>query len=356
MKNKENRLWVGTNSPRGIYILQQEESGWHELVRGGPASSTYLIHGPDNYVLAAVETERFEGTPGGAVVSCFLKEDMGKPEIRLCGKAKGLANGICHLAYAPGRRMVFAASYPQGSIDVLKLEENGQLNVITRLLRSGSGPHPEQAGPHAHCCVVTNKEDILYVCDLGTDEIARYELAELEVRQIVGSREFMIPIRPLKPLTLPPGTGPRHLVLSEDEAYLYVVCELSNKVLSIRVSDGEIIQTLYCQPWKEGFCALSSIRLSADVDKKNLIVGCRGMNGIWTVPLLKAGQLGEPKFFASASSFPWDVLSMGNAVCAAAFTYSNRVEIGRCWDKYWEPREVCEVPKPTCLLLSGSIT
>ncbi len=351
MEYGEKLLWVGTNGSAGIHILRQEGSGWRELVHGGPAAASYLTDGSDGYVLAAVEVKEYEGIPGGAVVSCLLEEGGRIPEIRICDAAKGLAEGICHVAYAPKSGLVFASSYPRGSIDVLRLEEGGRLQALTRLQRSGSGPHPEQTGPHAHCCTVTKGEGLLYVCDLGTDEIARYELADPAWLRAAPSGQIMEGISPLEPIRLSPGTGPRHMVLSEDEAWLYVACELGNQVLSIQALDGRVSQVLDCRPRKEGFCALSSIRFSRD--KRSLIVGCRGMDGIWTIPLEEGGRLGRQEFYASASSFPWDALPLGGALCAAAFTNSGLMEVGSCREGRWAPLLAWAVPGCTCLLLQA---
>lgn len=349
MRYGEKRLWVGTNGPSGIHILQQEEGGWRELVRGGPTAASYLAAASGNYVLAAVETKQYERVPGGAVASCLLREDWERKEILICSVAKGLAEGICHVAYAPGSGLVFAASYPEGSIEVLRLEEDGQLQNLGRLQRSGGGPHPEQTGPHAHCCVVTGGEKLLYVCDLGTDEIARYGLADSDWLRTAPWPRAMDGIRPLESIRLPPGTGPRHMVLSEDEAYLYVACELGNQVLAIRAEDGAISQALDCRPREEGFCALSSIRFSAD--GRSLVAGCRGMDGVWVIPRQEGGRLGGPVFYAAAGSFPWDVVPLDEARYAVAFTHSGRVEAGSCREGSWEAAEAWSVPGPTCLLM-----
>ncbi len=351
MEYGEKRLWVGTNGSTGIHVLRQEERGWRELVHGGPAAASYLAGGADGCVLAAVETNAYEGTPGGAVASCFLQEDGGPPEIRICDAAKGLAEGICHVAYAPKSGLVFASSYPQGSIEVLRLEEGGRLRALTSLQRSGSGPHPEQTGPHAHCCAVTGEERLLYVCDLGTDEIARYGLADPFWLRTAPSAQIREGICPLEPIRLPTGAGPRHMVLSKDESWLYVACELSNQVMAIRAVDGAVTQILDCRPGEEGFCALSSIRFPAD--GRSLVVGCRGMDGIWRIPLAEEGGLGRPVFCASDGSFPWDVLPLDEDICAVAFTHSGRVEVGRCGEERWEREQAWAVPDSTCLLLQS---
>lgn len=87
---------------------------------------------------------------------------------------------ICHVAMSPAKRMIFAASYPEGTVDVLTLDAENQLSIVKRIQRTGAGPHPKQETSHAHCCVLTPNEKILYVCDLGADEIARYDVESLQ--------------------------------------------------------------------------------------------------------------------------------------------------------------------------------
>ena len=327
--NRFNRIWVGTGGINGIHVLQRERGRWRVLTHGGPEKATFLTHGPNSLVLAAIETDLYGDTPGGAVVSCRMRG--GKLEV--CGQVKGLSRGLCQLAFAPKRRLLFAASYPEGSVDVVKLEPDGTLIAGAHLERHGNGPHPEQTGPHAHCCVVTRNEDLFYVCDLGSDEIARYNIENL---------------KPFEPIRLPPGTGPRHLILSQDEAYAYVSCELSNQVLVVRTSDGAVIQTISCQTAAEHFCALSSIRFSAGGN--GLVLGCRGVDGVWLIPIEAPGQLGQPAFFLSASRFPWDVLPLEDGNYMTAFTNSNCIEIGVCKGGNWETKDTIEIQSPTYLL------
>ena len=327
---KKERIWVGTNGSKGIYVLEKEQDGWKVKYDGEPAFGSFLLQGPDGLILSVVEAKEYEGVPGGAVVSCRLESDG----IKIVSKAKGLGVGICQLAFAPRRRMVFGASYPTGSIDVLRLETDGGLKSITRFLRSGSGPHWRQTGPHAHCCAVTEKEDILYVCDLGTDEIARYDLENLTE---------------MESIKLPAGTGPRHIIFSNDEKYLYLVCELSKEVMVIERESGEILQIVDCNPGDKEACTLSSIRFSPD--GKSLIVGCRGIEGVWKIPYLSEKELGTPEFFVTESSFPWDVLPLYEDLCAAAFTHSDCVEFGILRERKWETKETCSVKSPTYLLM-----
>lgn len=326
----EKHILVGTGGPGGIQVLELGPKRLRATAHGGPACASFLIAGPDGLVLAGIEADSFQGIPGGGAVSFRLENG----QVRLCGAVTGLGRGICHVAAAPRRRLVFAASYPEGSVDVLSLGKSGELTPLGRLCRTGAGPHPEQTGPHAHCCVVTPDEETLYVCDLGTDEIACYALDDLR-------NQWALP--------LPPASGPRHLVLGEDPRFLYAACELSNEVLVLRAKDGTVLQRVNCRPQAGKFCALSSIRWLPGGN--GLAVGCRGQDGVWLLPLLRPGVLGTPAFFAARARSPWDVVPLGGGLFAAAFAGSGCVELGRCTGEGWKAEQVCPVPRPTCLLI-----
>ncbi len=326
----KKRILVGTGGPDGIQVLEVSPDGLLTAACGAPACASFLAAGPDGLLLAGVEADSFQNIPGGGAVSFRLEDG----QARLCGAATGLGRGICHIAAASRRGLVFAASYPEGSVDVLSLGKSGELTPLQRLCRTGAGPHPGQTGPHAHCCVVTPDEETLYVCDLGTDEIACYALDDL---------------RDQWALPLPPASGPRHLVLGKDCRFLYVACELSNEVLVLRAEDGAVLQRVDCRPQAGTFCALSSIRWLPG--ESGLAVGCRGQDGIWLLPLLRPGALGPPAFFPAHARSPWDVMPLGGGLFAAAFADSDRVALGRCTAKGWEPEQTCFVRRPTCLLI-----
>ena len=325
----EKYMLAGTGGPDGIQVLTYGAQGLRLAARGGPPCVSFLAQGPDGFVLGGVEADTFRQTAGGAVVSLRLEGGRLRP----CGAAAGLGRGICHVAVAPRRRLVFAASYPAGSVDILSLGKSGELTPLGRLCRTGAGPHPAQTGPHAHCCAVTPGEDTLYVCDLGTDEIACYALA-------ASGRQWSF--------RLPPGSGPRHLVLGKDARFLYIACELSNEVLVMRAADGAVVQRVDCRPRAQGFCALSSIRWLPG--RTGLAVGCRGQDGVWLLPVLRSGRLGAPAFFAARACYPWDVLPLGEGRFAAAFADSGFVQLGRCGAAGWEPESELAVCRPTCLL------
>ena len=331
--------FIGTNdaaSQEGIQALSWDSLRFEKIAGGGPACASHLTLTPDGYLLACVEKDFFLGVPGGGLACCKLQNG----EIQTISTLGGLGKGPCQVCYLPESRLVFTANYQDGSVDMALLAEDGTLKHRKHAERTGGGPHPEQSGPHAHCCLPLPGEKSLLVCDLGTDEIVEYQLPELTV---------------LRSIRLPAGNGPRHAVLSRNRQFLYAACELSNDVTTIRLSDGALIQKFSHKPDTGEFKALSSIRLTQDGTR--LIVGCRGDDGVLFFEVDNAGLLTEPVFLETARSFPWDVapISPNGDYLLVAF------EKGGCLQALFRDRERLKslaeyrVAHPTCVLAAGEL-
>lgn len=333
--------FIGTNDASaqdGIQALSWDGDSLRleKTAGGGPACTSYLTLTPDGYLLACVERDSFLGVSGGGLVCCKHQNGTIRTVSTLCG----LGKGPCQVCYLPENRLVFTAGYQDGSVDMALLAEDGTLTHVKRAQRSGRGPHPEQTGPHAHCCLALSGEKSLLVCDLGTDEIVEYQLPELTVRRSIR---------------LPAGSGPRHAALSRNRQLLYVACELSNDVMTIRLSDGALLQKFSHKPDSGEFKALSSIRLTQDGTR--LVVGCRGDDGVLAFEADAAGLLAEPVFLETACSFLWDALpvSPNGDYLLAAFEREGCLQaLFRDGDQLKTLAEF-RLPHPTCVLAAGEL-
>lgn len=189
----------------------------------------------------------------------------------------------CHVAVHPSGGLLAVANYGDGTASLHRLDERGVFDGDPIVLsHQGSGPHPErQRGPHAHQAVFHG--DLLYVSDLGTDEIRRYTLDG----------------RPLEPIRLPPGTGPRHLAFSGPgpDAVLYVAGEL----------DGTVTRLANALPGAEALRVPASasggdnlpshLELAGDL----VYVANRGPD---TIAVLRAGDLSRVAEVPSGGSWP----------------------------------------------------
>lgn len=131
----------------------------------------------------------------------------------------------CHVAVDPGGRFAVVANYTGGSVAVVRLDGDGAPVERTALVaHRGDGPVRErQDAPHPHqAAFVPGTADELLVADLGADALVRYRLDAAGGLEELGR------------VAMPPGAGPRHVAFHPDGRHLFVVCELSCRILVLR--------------------------------------------------------------------------------------------------------------------------
>jgi 6-phosphogluconolactonase len=234
----------------------------------------------------------------------------------------------CHLAYHPAG-YVLAANYGSGSVSVHPVTE-GVLGASTDLVtHSGSGPNSErQEGPHAHQ-VVVHPDETVTIVDLGIDRLMHYRLADGR-------------LSPLGETVLPPGTGPRHMVLHRSGRW-YVVGELSATVMSI--VDGAVVES--CPTTASPSGAQPSAIVS---DGELLYVANRGTDTIAVLEVSPA--LRRIAEIPCGGEWPRDLALDGDRMYVAN-QYSHTVV---CFTTGRDPQptgEVLQVPSPACVLVGA---
>ncbi|WP_215904619.1 beta-propeller fold lactonase family protein [Parasphaerochaeta coccoides] len=132
----------------------------------------------------------------------------------------------CHVSLSPDHDELWCCQYLAGTVTGIGLDEKGMpVSVLHTIVHEGSGQDSErQASPHPHCALPDPRGGGLYVADLGTDCLYRYNVKTWASPEV---------------FRLPPGTGPRHLAVSQDGRFLYLVSELSNQLFTfIREKDS----------------------------------------------------------------------------------------------------------------------
>ena len=82
-------------------------------------------------------------------------------------------------------------------------------------------------------------------------------------------------------LNVVPGSGPRHMIFSNDGRFAYLVNEISNNIMVFKYNEGRfsLIQVIHCIPRHfKGFSSASAIRLTSTGE--HLFVSNRGHNSI----------------------------------------------------------------------------
>lgn len=215
------RWWIGTYGPdtqdgsgAGVYEATAEADSFAApRLIAELASPTWLRRRGDE-VWAALE---------GSEAVAILRDPDGSP-VRRIPSGGGWP---CHLTVL-GEHVVVTA-YADGRVVLL-----GERGPVQTLEADGSGPRPEQDGPHAHASLVLG--DTLLTADLGADLVRVHRIAGDRLERTGG-------------IAFPPGTGPRDLSLLPDGGVL-VLGELDGTLHLLR--DGAIAASAAMPGWVEG--------------------------------------------------------------------------------------------------------
>ena len=200
-------LWIGSYPPAGIGTPPGRGEGVFRVALdtgtgtlGRPArlvevpAPSFVVRHPGLPVLYVTDE-----TDPGRVTALRVRDEGLEP----VGTAASGGSYPCHLLVDGDR--LYAANYGDGALGVLRLAQDGSFaSDEPQVLRhEGSVPDKDrQHGPHAHFVALAPGGHVLVV-DLGTDHVRRY------TRTREGLQQAGIAA------TLPPGTGPRHLVFRD---------------------------------------------------------------------------------------------------------------------------------------------
>ncbi len=216
-------VWIGSTAKApegGIYRadLDLESGKLSDLTQVASLPGTgFLVRHPKKPWLFA--TASFEDThPESAVAAFAIGEDQSLREI---GHHKCGGNGACFVALDARQRGILVANYGSGSVAILPLDKDGQLQPARARKHEGKSKHPRrQLTAHAHAIRSSRDGKFAYACDLGTDEVWIYRIDDQGL-ELEGRRN------------LPAGSGPRHLCIAPNDRTVYVLNELTLTVATM---------------------------------------------------------------------------------------------------------------------------
>ena len=259
----------------------QAENRWTGFV-----NPSFILPHPRLPILYTVE----ETSPEGAVRAWRMEGDSLKP---LGGFPSG-GDSPCHLSFSAGEQYLYAANYMNGTLAVFALDGQGNIERMTDQKQlSGRGPNLDrQEGPHAHFS--TERDGLLYVCDLGADRIAVFENQEGKLREKTE-------------IALPSGCGPRHLAFTPAHPHLlYCVTELENSVYVIAREGGAYTVRQRLSTLPEAFQGESfAAAVHFSPDGRALMASNRGHDSIAVFALWADGTLNRP-VISLCAAFPRD--------------------------------------------------
>ena len=316
---------------------------------------TYLALAADNRHLYGVnETETFQGARSGAVSAFAVAPRTGS--LARLNQQPSAGASPCYLSLDRSGQAALVANYTGGNVGLLPVLADGRLSAPAATgQHRGSGPHRNQAAPHAHCIVPDPANAFAFAVDLGTDQVIGYRLDPK-----AGTLDQL----PEPAFACRPGAGPRHLVFHPNGQRAYLLNELQSSVtaLAYDATAGRFreLQTVSVLP--AGFAAPNSgADLHVAADGRFLYTSNRGHNSIavfaidgasGTLALVEhvSTRGSTPRNFALAAAGQWLLAANQNSNNITTFRVDTRT------GQLAFSGQTAEVPSPMFLLVAQDFT
>lgn len=195
-----------------------------------------------------------------------------KNELLLNNNYNSSGRSYTHLCIDDNQHYIFAANYHIGATAAYQLENKIITKKICAIRHKGIGPDllKRQTSPHAHCVGITPDKEFLYSVDLGADKIVMYRYHQGILQEDTNYSFQVIP-----------GSGPRHMIFSNDGHFAYLINEIANNIMVFKYYHGRfsLIQAIHCIPRHfKGFSSAAAIRLTSS--GRHLFVSNRGHDSI----------------------------------------------------------------------------
>lgn len=213
--------WAGAYGPdmegtaAGIGLLRERSDGgleWVDLA-AEMMSPTYLARRGDHLYAVA---------EGSGHVHSFR---VNGASLDADGVVPSGGGWPCQIEFVDDALVI--SNYENGTVGVVALAGDGSVSELTQVLEgSGSGPHPNQAGPHTHAALRLDDATVV-TADLGADRLLLHRVERGDAgTALVRTGEVV----------MTPGTGPRDIV-RHPSGLIYVLGE-HGRDLSVFAWDG----------------------------------------------------------------------------------------------------------------------
>src|SRR6201984_238161 len=225
------RPYVGTytakTNSKGIYEFEFDPATGKmsaAQVAGETKDPSWVVVHPNGRFLYSVNE-----TGKASTVSAFAVEPK-NGKLTLLNQVPALGEDPCYLSFDKTGKFLFVANYTSGNVVVFPIFAYGKL-----------GPNKErQEAQHAHFIAPSEHNRFVYVADLGLDRVLVYKFD--------STKGVLAEVPEDSWATLKPGTGPRHVVFSRDEQFMYVEGEMASAVTVFANENQERFRAIQTVP------------------------------------------------------------------------------------------------------------
>jgi len=226
-------FYIGTTGEHMYEVSWDGKRFSTPLPFSAPQCSYAQIAGPDEVFVTST-------TPKAAALATYKGRKMtsttGEP-----------SKSSCFILKAGHHPYILTTQYGYGSLSVNRLYGTQMGEMVQSFKFTGSGPHRNQKSAHLHqvrqlpasmagACGIGGEWYL--ATDLGSDKIYLFEYVE-------HSPDSILCFHPELTVSHKPGSGPRHMEFNSKFNLVYCVTELSDEVVTFRLSgkDGKPLLT-----------------------------------------------------------------------------------------------------------------
>lgn len=297
-------LWIGTQGSgpgQGIFTATLDpKTGAMSGLRLAAETErpTWIVRDPKRPILYTVHEAGNDGSTQGGVLSFAIGPGA---MLRPLGEVASGGGGPTHLSLDRPGKTLFVANFGGGQVSAVPVAANGKLSPpISVQTDSGSGPHRRQKGPHAHGAVVDPSGRFVLAPDLGADRVFVYRFAAATQQLSPAATPF---------LSLPPGSGPRHLIFAPDGKTAFLLTELTAQVVVLGwdARTGQLSERTAIAVDPAGAPDARSVgEIALSKDGRFLYVSNRRTDTIQVFAVgARDGTLREIQSIASGGHLPW---------------------------------------------------
>lgn len=232
----QDLLYVGTYSDRGsegIYVLEFDRAtgklSERQTLEDKDSPSFLTVH-PNGKNLYAVYREGESADDKHGTVTAFAI-DPKDGRLSKLNEQSSEGSGPCHVSVDPAGKLVYVSNYGAGNLSVYPVGADGRLEKASDVVQhTGSSVNPDrQQEPHTHSAISSENGKVLYVSDLGTDQIMLYQPDRSSGKVSAASPPFAAST---------PGAGPRHFALHPSGRWAFSIEELSSTIAAYKVDQS----------------------------------------------------------------------------------------------------------------------
>ncbi|AYV47722.1 6-phosphogluconolactonase [Caulobacter flavus] len=304
---------------------------------------TWLVAHPSRPLIYALSETGYGPGEQGQVHA--LKADPSTGALTVISTVASGGGGPAHMSLDREAGGLLVAHYGTGHVAALPVRADGGLEATASVqANTGSGPAPQQQGPHAHAVMVDPTGRKALVADLGADRIFVHDY-DAATRKLGPPDEASV--------ALPPGTGPRHLAPHPNGRFVYLLSEIVPETRTYRWEAGRLalVQTLRAG----GEPPINGAEVAVSADGRFVYASIRVEHVIVAYAVDQAsGELRELQRIASGGKTPWSfALDPTGRWLLAANQGSNTVTVlarDQASGRLAATGQAIAADRPTCLV------